>query len=233
MSLELHGHRSYPVSFPPWLPDASKIREHYRGTVLYWPYKVELTRWLSALLPTDGRCTLLDVGAGDGRLGIFLERYRPQTKVFGIETMIRPNPRALRDLAQFDGTLIPFGNKCFDVSLLCDVLHHTKTPEKLLREVKRVTRERIIIKDHFYENFFEKKLLYILDVLGNFRFGVNVAGNYFGKSGWDTLVSGVGATSVEIHSEVPLRKGLLKGLFHNGLEIIFVLNVNDRRTKPT
>ena len=226
MNLDLSANVPRPVSFPQWLPEESAIREHYRGTVLYWPYKVELTRWLSALLPNKGPCTVLDIGAGDGRLGAFMETFRPETKVFGVETMIRTGTRALRDLAQFDGKLIPFGNKCFDISLLCDVLHHTNTPEQLLREVKRVTRDRIIIKDHFYENLFEKRLLYVLDLLGNFRFGVSVAGNYFGRSEWRTLVSDVRAASVEIHTEVPLRKGLLKRLFHNGLEIILVLNLS-------
>jgi SAM-dependent methyltransferase len=213
------------ITFPKWLPSDSDILDHYRGTVLYWPYKVRLTKWLAALLPLEGSCTILDVGSGDGRLGTFLQKYRPYTKVFGVETMLRQEANSLAGLALFDGTRLPFLDASFDVSLLCDVLHHTENPEQLLNEVGRVTRKLIIIKDHLYKNFFEKKLLYTLDVLGNFRFGVRVAGNYLNKSKWEALLSFVEVSSRELHSAVKLRSGVLEKLFPNELEIIFVLKL--------
>jgi len=47
----------------------------------------------------------------------------------------------------YDGDQMPFKDDQFDTSLLLFVLHHSPDPEKLLREVKRVSKKVLILED--------------------------------------------------------------------------------------
>ena len=53
-----------------------------------------------------------------------------------------------------DGKNLPFRDDEFDICFISYVLHHAKDPEELLKEAKRVTKDRIII----YEDLPEGKI---------------------------------------------------------------------------
>jgi ubiquinone/menaquinone biosynthesis C-methylase UbiE len=52
----------------------------------------------------------------------------------------------------YAGDKIPFGDQSFDVSLLITVLRHVASPEKVLAEAKRVTRNLVIVVEDLYRH---------------------------------------------------------------------------------
>jgi SAM-dependent methyltransferase len=220
------------LKLPDWLPAESQVARHFSQTARYPHYKLTVAKYLSALLPDSGDCQLLDVGTGDGKLASFLQAHRPATRVVGVEILRRPDTVSSVPVALFDGKSLPFADKTFDVSLICDVLHHTKDQPALISEVLRVTRKRILIKDHLYKNRIQKYLLLVLDLLGNYRFGIKVTGDYLSPEDWIRILSSAAIETLSLYHDVPVRKPPLRFLFTNAVEIIFVLDLK-HYSRPT
>lgn len=109
---------------------------------------------------------ILDVGSGNGVLCHNLRTRNYSVTPLDIDNLsfidgVRP--------VIYDGFRIPFRDDCFDVALLVTVLHHTLTPERILAEVKRVSK-RIIIIEEIYSNVLEKWLTYFIDSIFNLEF---------------------------------------------------------------
>jgi ubiquinone/menaquinone biosynthesis C-methylase UbiE len=135
---------------------------------------------LSPLLPEGA--TVLDVGCGDGELTFAIQNRRKDLKIQGIEVLVRPGCRV--EVAAFDGQTIPFEDRRFDVVLLADVVHHATDPLALLREVARVARTDVVIKDHLLEGWGAEQTLRFMDRVGNQRFGVFLPYHYWIRSRW-------------------------------------------------
>ncbi len=69
----------------------------------------------------------------------------------------------------YGGETIPFGDNSFDKSLIVTVLHHTKNPEQVVTEAKRVSKSLVIMED-IYTNTFSKYFTYFFDSLLNLEF---------------------------------------------------------------
>src|SRR6266478_3404998 len=108
---------------PAWLPGDDRLRRFLGDSALYPFYRLKLTGYVSSLLP-EGPCSILDVGAGDGSLGLTFQTFRPRTKVVGIEVAVRAATRPDAVMVRFDGKSIPFTSGSFDVALVSNVLHH-------------------------------------------------------------------------------------------------------------
>jgi len=217
---------------PGWLPKEQEIISHFAKTARYSNYKLTLVKYLSTLLPESGECTLLDVGAGDGRLSSFFQRYRPATQGVGIETFLRHSTQRSIPMVLFDGKSLPFVDGAFDVSMICDVLHHTKNQKELIAEVFRVTRRKVLVKDHLYRNMKQKYQLYVLDLLGNYRFGIRVTGDYLSLPQWEHLLSSKRVESLSLFQDVPVRKPPLSYLFTNSVEVLFEINLKQTPELP-
>ena len=213
-------------SRPAWLPDDAALARHYGAVARYPSYRLRLTEYLARLLPERGPCTLLDVGAGDGSLGGVFQTWRPETSVVGVETFVRD--RKWRSdaipLVQFDGDHLPFGDRRFDDALLSNVLHHTGDPRRVLHEVRRVTRRRIIIKDHLARGTLDRWKLAALDIAGNRRFGASTTGDYLDDARWAALFAELAPTAIGRHDALSFRTGAFERAFPNRLEIIFTLD---------
>jgi len=89
---------------------------------------------------------ILDVGCGDGRVANYIYHNISNNVTL---TDIYKHPQLERYEMPFkimnDDISLPFDDDEFDTSLLLTVLHHSNDPYKLLEEVKRVTKKRIII----------------------------------------------------------------------------------------
>lgn len=96
--------------------------------------------------------SVLDVGCGNGgrleEMSLFVDK---DVRLSGVDVAKRPPPglpgARIPNLQAFDGESLPFESNSFDVSCVCYVLHHL-APEhayRLLREVRRVTRKRILV----------------------------------------------------------------------------------------
>jgi SAM-dependent methyltransferase len=210
---------------PRWLPPEAEVRRLLAGSALYPFYRLKLTDYVSRLLPPQGPCSLLDVGAGDGSLGAALQAFRPGTTVVGLEVALRTATRPGVRMVRFDGRRIPFADGSFDVALLSNVLHHAGDPLALLIEVRRVARKRIIIKDHLTRGALDDAKLAFLDVLGNLRFGAQVSAKYLSQERWSKLFAAVPGATARTYQGLPFRAGLLEMVFGNRLEVIFSLEL--------
>ena len=90
---------------------------------------------------------------------------------------------------KYDGGKLPFKNDSFDTVIAAFVLHHTENPEFYLKELKRVSRKKIILMEDTYKNFLEKALTYIVDFIANkmIHSGVKVPFNFKSISEWREL----------------------------------------------
>lgn len=94
---------------------------------------------------------VLEVGAGDGSILLFLddwkfckELYALEISKSGVEAIKKLGLHSLVTVKQFDGYNIPFEDNYFDLVILSHVIEHVEFPRLLLREIKRVSRYQII-----------------------------------------------------------------------------------------
>jgi ubiquinone/menaquinone biosynthesis C-methylase UbiE len=74
----------------------------------------------------------------------------------------------------YGGEKMPFKENTFDKSMILAVLHHTNQQKIVLKEVLRVTKNRIIIIEDVYINKIDKLLTKFVDSLINLEFdGIN------------------------------------------------------------
>mgnify|MGYP001566593645 CR=1 FL=1 len=102
-------------------------------------------RWVPVLDFIHDCASVLDVGAGSGRLGVLLKEKRPSVKYIGLD--IRPqNVEYMRgkgltaDVALAED-LGKFADKSFDAVVLAEVLEHLKYPGKAIAEAFRVGKK--------------------------------------------------------------------------------------------
>jgi SAM-dependent methyltransferase len=139
-----------------------------------------LNEQLVGLIPA--KAEVLDVGCGDGLLARTMMQKRTDLDIRGIDVSIRPYTHA--PVTQFDGRLIPYDDRSFDVVMLIDVIHHTENPVNLLKEAARTARQSILIKDHTREGLLAGAALRMMDKAGNARHGVALPFNYWSRQQW-------------------------------------------------
>ena len=93
---------------------------------------------------------ILDLGCGSGIIGKTFQDFF-QAEVLGVDVKdyrILPFPFQL-----YDGFRLPFSENSFDIVLINYVLHHSKDPIALLKEAKRVAKDKIIIHEDLLNGF--------------------------------------------------------------------------------
>ena len=107
-------------------------------------------------------------------------------KYTGIEKLPRGGEPI--EVIKYDGNKLPMEAESFDVVILADVLHHEKTPLQLLKEGRRVSKNRVIIKDHKKESFFDQLRISILDYTGSKPQGVECIYKYYTLKEWHSII---------------------------------------------
>ncbi|NLV73276.1 MAG: class I SAM-dependent methyltransferase [Chloroflexi bacterium] len=93
---------------------------------------------------------VLDLGAGQGYISRYLASVGHRvTPVDVRDTSIFPEFKPML----YDGAHLPFESGSFDTAILCTVLHHTPSPEVVLREAGRVANQLVVIEDIFRTRF--------------------------------------------------------------------------------
>ena len=177
------------------------------------------------LLPRDA--AILDVGSGDGTIAYSWTEKRSDLKVEGIDILVRPETKI--PVRAFDGRTIPYDDRSFDVVCFIDALHHADDAEQLLREARRVSRNWVIIKDHFAENTCDRATLALMDWVGNAPHGVSMPYNYWSRDRWKSAFKTAELTEAKIETDIPLYTFPLNRVFGKGLHFISLLTV-DRRS---
>lgn len=123
----------------------------------------------------------LDFGAGDGRFARHFQASGLMQEIVPVETVERARSH-VRPLL-YDGLVLPFADRSFDVSYSIDAFHHCADPCERIRDVLRCTNGHILIKDHTYGTAFDRLILCLLDEIGNRPFGIRSPYNY--QRGWE------------------------------------------------
>ncbi len=113
---------------------------------------------------------ILEVGAGDGAILAelskqnFAKNYQAvEISQSGIEAIQKRNIPQLQKITKFDGYVLPFEDKSFDLIILSHVLEHVEHERILLREIKRVAKYCIIEVPREYRYGVNFKLKHFLD----------------------------------------------------------------------
>ena len=164
------------------------------------------------------RC--LDVGCGDMQLAERVAELAPASAWSCIDIHVLPgdlqDAERWRKYRTFDGRNIPFPDKSFDVVLFCDVLHHVREgAQALLAEAARAGRV-VVIKDHFEYSLFSRMMLWGMDFLGNWGYGVALPLRYFTRERFRVLAEQAGLTieridaGIDLYSHLPVIRTLLR-----------------------
>ncbi len=150
---------------------------------LFFPVKVygERYAWpkrrrviVQALVPLlKDFSRILDIGCGDGLVCRDVKCSMPPGRIFhGVDVLTSLSPAI--PYVVYDGLHLPFADGAYEVSLLIDVLHHSRNPRVLLQEAARVARDCVIVKDHDYRSALDLLLMKAGDYLGNRMFGIDL-----------------------------------------------------------
>ncbi len=162
--------------------------------------------------------SLLDVGCRDMTLAETIQRLSSIRQVTCTDIYPRPDSAEERwaKYVPFDGTKLPFADREFDAELLVDVLHHAEAQlEPLLQEAARVGRF-LVIKDHFEFGLYSRLLPKVMDIVGNWGYGVSVPKRYFSPHRFEQLIGRHQLRelrripSIQLYDHLPLVKWILR-----------------------
>lgn len=159
----------------------------------------------------DKRIQCLDVGCGDMQLAEEIQNKKRNTIWRCVDLYPLPDhfahQKRWKKYSRFNGEHLPFADKCFDVVLLADVLHHADSVSTLLSEAARISNH-IIIKDHFEYGFFFRQILKLMDIIGNWSYGVRIPETYFTPKSFRHLIQSAGLHQLQIIDGISLYRHL-------------------------
>ena len=139
-----------------------------------------LSRHLASAIP--GRGTVLDIGAGDGQIAMALMRLRPDLRIEGVDTIVRP--RTLIPVTHYDGPRLPFADKSVDYAVIVDRLFRATDPAAMLIDAARVARRGVVIKDFMREGALAEPTLALMTRFGNRGGDVHGPARFLSRREW-------------------------------------------------
>jgi len=167
-------------------------------------YKRNLAKIIADLCPDNSY--ILDYGCDDGSVAKLMMTLNPTLKIVGVD--IQNYRSAKIPIKIFDGDKIPYPSNTFDIVISLDVLHHTKDIPKHIKEIKRVSKKYLIIKDHMTYGFFSRLLVSFTDYISNLPYGIKCAFNYPTKKEWYKMFKDQGLEIIENHKRVNFGLGI-------------------------
>ncbi|MFH0875644.1 MAG: class I SAM-dependent methyltransferase [archaeon] len=178
----------------------------YDNTFGPTPYKKKLSKTISTLC--EDNSYILDYGCDSGLASSLIMKYNPSLRIVGIDIQENRPSKIPRKI--FDGERIPYEDNTFDIVIVLDVLHHTRNISKQLRELKRVTKKYIIIKDHISYGWFSEHLLSCSDFITNLPNGVTCEFNFPRLSEWESMFKDNGLKLIGKPQMLNLGNGIIE-----------------------
>lgn len=160
--------------------------------------------------------SILDVGCGNGEIAFSVAAAG--RRVVGAETRSRAYCRI--PYFVFDGFELPCEADAVDWVVFVDVLHHAEDPAGVLRDAVRVARQGLIIKDHYGDTPWSRKILSLMDWVGNRHLSVDLQANYLSRLEWQALWRANGLVEDSIDENLGLYPALARPLFENRLHFL-------------
>lgn len=170
---------------------------------------------------------IIDIGCGDMKIAEIIEKKVDNVTMTCLD--IHPLPDILKlderwkKYRQYDGKNLPFKDLEFDVAIFCDSLHHEPSGGgRLLSEGVRVAKY-VIIKDVFEYGFFSRKILQLMDIVGNWAYGVYIPKKYFTKKGFNELTTKNNMKTIKINIGVRLYNNFISIVSKPNLHFLAIL----------
>ena len=154
--------------------------------------------------------SILDVGGG---WGFYAKPLRIRGHSVSILDIVKPGIQKA-PVILYDGIKFPFEDKSLDVTLLITVLHHIRNPERVVLEVKRVTRKCLVVVEDLYQHRFGRWWTILRDKIFNFEY-VGHPCQFKKQEEWLQFFEGHGFSLVEAKQVSTRLAGLsvLNGLY--------------------
>jgi ubiquinone/menaquinone biosynthesis C-methylase UbiE len=91
---------------------------------------------------------ILDLGGG---WGFYAEPLKKRGHEHLVLDVVSPGYQK-SPVVLYDGFKIPFPDQSFDVTILMTMLHHVPDPQALFEEVRRVTRQQVVVVEDLYHH---------------------------------------------------------------------------------
>jgi len=203
--------RKVAASLTPHLDFYRRKAPHYQTVML----NSLLTLW------REHHERVLDIGGGTGVIGQCVADFFPVGTVEAVDVVDRFCPTLDIQTRLFDGRTLPFPDAAFDAATINNVVHHVPVDERvpLFREIRRVLKGPLFIKDHEARSRLDHLRLACLDLVGNIPFGGMVRADYLESPDWHTLARESNFRIAETAHAV-YRTGAFAMLFPNRIEIV-------------
>ena len=150
---------------------------------------------------------ILDLGCGPGIVGKTFQEFF-QADLLGVDI----KDRRINDIPfkLIDGKTLPFPENSFHVVLINYVLHHSRDPIALLKEAKRVTRDKIIIFEDLAEGCLSKLFCQLHGISYDKLFGNPTKTSFNSEKGWEKIFKELelNVRHREIRHTFPVKKEL-------------------------
>jgi len=147
------------------------------GTIFYPVYKDRALKKCIECEPFIKKGSkVLDLGCGTGIVGLAIKNYF-QAEVLGADVVDQRTVNIPFQL--INGKTLPLPDNSFDVVYIAHVLHHTENYLNLLKESKRVSKDKIIIYEDLPEGFLSNLFCQTHGFLFNIICMFNREKNYF------------------------------------------------------
>lgn len=163
----------------------------------------------------------LDVGCGSGHLAKEMMQKLGAVDIQGVDVSIHENTAI--PVSSYDGNRLPFEDQSWDVAMAIDVLHHCDDPVKTIRELCRVSRRYIVIKDHISENRLDATILRFMDWFGNRGYGTALPYNFLSSADWSRAFNSCGIHEACTKKALGLYPLPFDWVFGRGLHFVSVL----------
>jgi ubiquinone/menaquinone biosynthesis C-methylase UbiE len=112
---------------------------------------------------------VIEIGAGDGNILKLLSEKNIGSNLTAVEVsdsaiqqIQKKNIKNLTNILKYDGYVLPFRNREFDLAICSHVLEHVEYPRKLLREIKRISKYQVFEIPVDYSRNVDKKVKHFL-----------------------------------------------------------------------